>query len=242
MSGRRATASVAATAAVVVVLAACGQRSGAHVVAQLSPTAPPVATAATPPTIPPTVSPPPRTSGVSAGDPGRTAGPPSPTPDAMAAASASERSPEPWDDATRQRQPAASPPAAPDPGAPLWGRTFASVRVTEQGRQKALASGTRLRVNPFKRDGEGGIRYSGDCNVAGASLAVSPTRFDVGDDGASTAVGCPEDQQQQGEWFWRFVTSDPHWSLSKDHRFLELTSGDTVILFEEHPWPPYGEE
>lgn len=248
MRTQRPTLHVAVSVAAVIALTGCGQRSDARTAVHSSPAA---AVAAAPQTTAPAAAeapsptpavPDPPSDAAQTADDG--AASPSPGPAVAAGdgggadAGSKPQAPRP----RRDESPAPATPAPSDPGSPLWGRTFASVRVTEDGRRKALVADTRLRVNPFRRSGEGQIRYSGDCNTAGASLTVTTTRFDVGEDGGSTAMGCPEDQQQQGDWFRQFVTSDPQWSLSKDQRFLKLTSGDIVILFEEHPWPPYGDD
>ena len=43
---------------------------------------------------------------------------------------------------------------------------------------------------------------------------------------------------KQEQCFVEFMYSDPQWDLSGEVAHLRLTSGDTLIVFEEHRWPP----
>lgn len=116
----------------------------------------------------------------------------------------------------------------PDPGAPLWGRSFVSTSVTEGGRDHPLVAGTDITVTFERSEGNGGARWNAGCNTAGAPLTVHPDRLDLGEIG-STAVGCPTDRADQDRWVSDFFGADPYWRLDADG--LTLTSGDRVIRF-----------
>lgn len=124
-----------------------------------------------------------------------------------------------------------------DPAQRLWDRSFASVRVTENGQQKPLVEDSRLLVDPYK-DPRQAVRFNGGCNTGGASVRITDERFLFGDDGGSSAAHCGNERMDQEQWLVDFMYSDPAWALSRDGRHLRLTSGATVIVFEEHPWPP----
>lgn len=129
----------------------------------------------------------------------------------------------------------------PDPGTALWNRTFASVRVTEDRARRPLAPGTRLRINPAVDRGTRLLRYGGSCNTGGASLRITSDRFVVADDGAMSSASCGAERDAQESWYVAFLHTSPSWRLSQDGTRLTLTSGDTVVVFEEHPWPPWSD-
>ena len=137
------------------------------------------------------------------------------------------------DDPTEQ----AAPPS--DPGERLWERSFAATRVTEGGDERPIVDGTTLRLQPFRANGESTLRYSGDCNTGGSPLTITEWRFVVANSGESSAAGCPEDETAQGDWYRAFLMSDPAWQLTPNGERLTLTQGDTTIVFEPRPWPPF---
>jgi heat shock protein HslJ len=47
----------------------------------------------------------------------------------------------------------------------LWGRTFVSVAVTEDGEPRPLIPGTRIELTFGQREDEGGIRWKAGCNI-----------------------------------------------------------------------------
>jgi hypothetical protein len=136
--------------------------------------------------------------------------------------------------------PASEPPRDDDDGEPaahLWGRSFASVRIVEDGSRREHADGASVLVNPYRRDGKTFVRWNGGCNTGGASVTITATRFMVADDGSQSAAYCnPESRMEQEEWFNDFMHGSPHWELADG--ILTLSHRDTVITFEERRWPP----
>ncbi len=106
----------------------------------------------------------------------------------------------------------------------LWGRTFLSVAVTEDGAERALVEGTRIELS-FDDDGRNLGAHAG-CNHMGAEVEIDGERLRVGDI-AQTLIGCPSDLEEQDRWLDGFLRSDPRWSLAGDA--LTLTSGGTEI-------------
>lgn len=140
---------------------------------------------------------------------------------------------QPLDTATSEEAPS-------DPAAGLWERQYAAVRITRKGAPQPFADGARPLLNPFRdRDGGDNVRWNGGCNTAGASVTITQTRFEVGDDAASTSAYCePRERMTQEAWFSRFMQRDPAWQASEDATYLRLSHGVVVIDFKEHPWPP----
>lgn len=126
----------------------------------------------------------------------------------------------------------------PAPGADLWGRSFASVRITEDGKKRAPADGARILVNPYRRDGTGQLRYNGGCNTGGGRLRITATRFRIGERGATAMMCSPDGRMDQEAWFTEFLDTDPHWRWSEDRMQLLLFNDNVSIAFEDHHWPP----
>ncbi len=112
----------------------------------------------------------------------------------------------------------------------LWGRTFASVAVTEDNRPRPLVADTRIELTFEKRGDEGGMRWQAGCNIAGSSVEIAAERLLVGDEIAGTSQGCRDELHEQDEWLMGFFRSDPHWELHDER--LTLTSGVIVIELE----------
>jgi heat shock protein HslJ len=115
--------------------------------------------------------------------------------------------------------------------ADLWGRTFVSVAVTEDGESRPLVAGTRIKVTFEKREGGGGLRWQADCNIQGAGVEITPDRLVLTEGVSGTAQDCGDELHRQDEWLADFFGSDPYWFLT-DKR-LALTTGETVIELEE---------
>jgi hypothetical protein len=125
----------------------------------------------------------------------------------------------------------------PDPSS-LYGRSFASTRIIQDGEPRPHADGASVLITPYRRDGTTYVRWNGGCNTGGASVTITETRFLVGNDGAQTDMYCnPESRMEQEQWFNRFMHRDLQWEQSDDGT-VTLTAGDTVITFEERRWPP----
>ena len=139
-------------------------------------------------------------------------------------------------DTTKRRPAEASPTPEPErqprreDASRLWGRTFVSRSVTDDGSRVELVDGTRIRVSFEQRRAGDSVRWHAGCNTAGGKVAVSPDRLDVTEI-ASTAVGCPDERQRQDAWVNRFFGSRPFWRLAGDR--LTLRVDDTVIRFRE---------
>ena len=226
-------------------LVGCGQRPGIHLTSAGAPQVTVGPSLAVPtPTATPAPEPQPTPSPVE-----QTAAP-EPTPDSQLAPVAqpatqtpseaeSESEPPPKAPAPGDDDPTEQPAAPSDPGERLWGRSFAATRVTEGGRERPIVEGTTLRLQPFRANGESTLRYSGDCNTGGSPLRITHERFVVSNRGESSAAGCPADETAQGDWYRAFLMSDPAWQLTPNGERLTLTQGDTTIIFDQRPWPPY---
>jgi heat shock protein HslJ len=108
----------------------------------------------------------------------------------------------------------------------LWGQSFVSTAVTEDGEPRPLVHGTRIRVTFEERKDQGIVRWQADCNTFGADVQITADVLRVGEI-EGTAMGCRDDLHEQDEWLTGFIGADPRWRLS-DAR-LTLTSGETVI-------------
>jgi heat shock protein HslJ len=110
--------------------------------------------------------------------------------------------------------------------ADLWGRSFVSQAITENGVPRPLVPETRLEV-VFRRTS---IGWEAGCNSSGGDLEATEDHLLVSNV-VSTLIGCPDDLAQQDSWLSRFFVSDPSWMLEGDR--LTLMSDDTVIELQE---------
>lgn len=113
--------------------------------------------------------------------------------------------------------------------ADLWGRTFISTVVTEDGEPRPLVPDTRIRVTFEEREERGVVRWEAGCNTFGGEVEIGAERLLVGEI-TGTEIGCPDELHEQDNWLGGFLGSDPRWRSSDDR--LTLTSGDTVIELE----------
>lgn len=112
----------------------------------------------------------------------------------------------------------------PGPGAvdELPGRTFLSTGVTEDGRERALVEGTRVRLS-FEEDQ---LTAQAGCNTmfAGYRLEDEVLRVDgVG----GTEMGCPEALMAQDTWLVDLLGSAP--VVAVDGDTVTLTGGGTML-------------
>ena len=104
------------------------------------------------------------------------------------------------------------------PGDP-WGRDFLSTAVTEEGAERPLVGGTRIRLG-FTDDGR--LVAHGGCNTMGGQAEIRDGRLMVGDL-ATTEMGCDADRHAQDEWLARFLGGEPRLELEGSQMTL---SGD----------------
>jgi heat shock protein HslJ len=104
----------------------------------------------------------------------------------------------------------------------LDGRVFLSTSVTQDGADRPLVPGTRIRLG----FGDGGLTASAGCNTMGGTV-----RLDGGvlvlDGGAMTEMGCDEPRHAQDSWLFEILAGRPTVRLAGNE--LEIQSGGTVI-------------
>lgn len=142
----------------------------------------------------------------------------------------------------------------------LW-RTFTSVAVTEEGRQRELVGDTPIRItfDPDRAsrrhhqagvervDADAALTWRAGCNRFESLVDVhadrlvlrpSPTLEDEENaDVFGTHMGCSPEAHEQDDWLLDFFVAEPRWQLVNDDR-LSLRVDDTAIVFEERPWEP----
>jgi heat shock protein HslJ len=107
-------------------------------------------------------------------------------------------------------------------GSDLWGRTFLSTAITENGQDRPLVPGTRLRLT-FQ---DGDVRADAGCNHLTGPVRVDGGRL-AADRFATTDMFCDAARQEQDAWLARFLGAGPTWRLEGDD--LVLSTGDTEI-------------
>ena len=107
-------------------------------------------------------------------------------------------------------------------GTALEGTTFLSTGVTEDGQDRPLVDGTRIRIG-FN---DGQLSANAGCNIFGGSYRLEGDRLIV-EGGSMTEMGCDEERSAQDEWLFGLLGSQP--TLSRDGDELVLTADDTVI-------------
>jgi len=109
-------------------------------------------------------------------------------------------------------------------GGSLTGRTFLSTSVTENGKPRALAPHTRIRLQ-FTNDGR--LSFDAGCNSSQAKVSTADGRLTLGKEMSSTLIGCMEPLQSQDAWVGSVIAAKPAWKLDGDK--LELTTSSTTI-------------
>ena len=104
----------------------------------------------------------------------------------------------------------------------LAGRTFLSVGITENGAPKALADGTRIRLD-FK---DGAISANAGCNQIGGEFRLQNGLLVLGDL-SQTEMGCDPDRMAQDTWLVGVLGSKPRLTLTGDQ--LSIDAGSVVI-------------
>ncbi|MET9274142.1 META domain-containing protein [Kribbella sp. NPDC003557] len=119
-------------------------------------------------------------------------------------------------------------------GAALTGRTFLSTSVTENGKPRALAKGTRIRLQ-FTEDGR--LSFDAGCNSSQAKVSTSDGHLSLDKEMTSTLIGCMEPLQSQDGWVAGVIAAKPAWKLDGDK--LELsTSTATISLLDRQTAEP----
>jgi heat shock protein HslJ len=104
----------------------------------------------------------------------------------------------------------------------LWGRTFLSTTITENGRTRPLVPGTTLRLT-FQ---DGSLSAHAGCNHLKGRVSVEGGRLAV-DRFASTRMACDAPLEEQDAWLAGFLGEGPTWRL--DGEDLVLTTADTEV-------------
>lgn len=107
-------------------------------------------------------------------------------------------------------------------GPAVEGRTFLSTAVTEDGRPRELADGSRISLS-FE---DGQLRASAGCNTMGGAYTLEGQTLAAGPL-AMTEMGCAPALMEQDAWLADLLTGGPALALDGDE--LALTSGSTVV-------------
>jgi len=110
-------------------------------------------------------------------------------------------------------------------GGGLWGHTFLSTSVTDQGRPRPLVPGSRI-VLGF--DAGRRLTAQAGCNHLGGSVRLDGDRLVLGEV-EMTEMGCDQPRLEQDSWLAAFLGADPTWRLSADA--LVLQDAGTSITF-----------
>ncbi len=116
----------------------------------------------------------------------------------------------------------------------MQGRAFTSTSVTEQGKPRALVTGTALELR-FTDDGR--LLARAGCNQMQGKVSLDGGKLAL--DGFSmTAMGCPNpDLHTQDEWVSKVLGATPSWRMDGEN--MVITGSDAEIkLAPEAPVPP----
>ncbi|MEV4512243.1 META domain-containing protein [Dactylosporangium sp. NPDC049525] len=118
--------------------------------------------------------------------------------------------------------------AAPAEGLP-WGHTYLSTAVTEQGKPRQLAAGTRIEL----RFGDGGrLLVLAGCNTMQAKARLDGDRLVLGEM-AMTAMGCAAPLGAQDTWVATFLGGKPAWRVTGDELVLDGAGISMTLLDRE---------
>ncbi|MQA62226.1 MAG: META domain-containing protein [Actinophytocola sp.] len=107
-------------------------------------------------------------------------------------------------------------------------RTFLSTSVTEDGKDRPLVRGTRIRLTI---DNER-LSVDAGCNSLSGNARLDGDRLVV-DNMGGTEMGCEPELADQDSWLSGFLTGGPSWRLEGDT--LRLTMGGTTIELLDRP-------
>lgn len=132
-------------------------------------------------------------------------------------------------------QGSADPGDAASPGASaLTGRAFLSTAVTQDGADRPLVAGSRIRLD-FSTEGQVGIQAG--CNSMSGRYRLEGDRLTLTDGLTSTEMGCPQPLMEQDTWISGLLTGGVRLTVDGDR--LTVTGGTTTIrLLDERTAVP----
>jgi heat shock protein HslJ len=115
-------------------------------------------------------------------------------------------------------------PGSPGPsGTNLFGRTYLSTSVTENGQPRKLAEKTQVRLQFFD---DGRLMASVGCNSMGGPVNLDGGKISVSEM-PMTGMGCDQERHEQDTWLAKFLGSKPSWRTDGD----KLTvSSDSIVI------------
>lgn len=117
--------------------------------------------------------------------------------------------------------------AAGDAGGSPVGTSYLSVQVTEDGKDKPLAPGTRLRLD-FPKDGV--LGFNAGCNQMGGDVSLDGGTVAMASYGG-TEMSCGPAVDAQEKWLGELLADHPTWKLEGDR--LTITRGSTTIVLQD---------
>ena len=108
----------------------------------------------------------------------------------------------------------------------LDGTEWLSTGVTEDGADRPLVEGTRIRL----AFADGQLSASAGCNSIGGDYRIDDGLL-VFEGGGMTEMGCDEERHAQDDWLFSFLGSHP--AIAREGDKLTLTSGDVVVALQD---------
>jgi heat shock protein HslJ len=112
------------------------------------------------------------------------------------------------------------------PGAGLDGTEWLSTAVTEDGADRPLVDGTRIRLD----FADGQLGASAGCNTFGGPYRIEDGLLIV-EGGAMTEMGCDDERHAQDDWLFGFLGAGP--SVAQEGDTLTLSADGTVITLQD---------
>jgi heat shock protein HslJ len=109
---------------------------------------------------------------------------------------------------------------------PFDATEWLSTAVTEDGADRPLVDGTRIRLS-FT---DGQVAASAGCNTMGGAYRIEEGLLVV-EGGGMTEMGCDEERHAQDDWLFGFLGSQP--AVAQEGDKLTLTSDETVIALQD---------
>jgi heat shock protein HslJ len=116
--------------------------------------------------------------------------------------------------------------AVPGAGDPLDGHEYLSTSVTEDGADRPLVEGTRIRIS-FD---DGQLGASAGCNTMGGTYRIEGGVL-VFEGGGMTEMGCDEPRHAQDDWLMGVLGSRP--TVAQSGTDLTLSADGTVITLQD---------
>ncbi|MFC0628806.1 META domain-containing protein [Kribbella deserti] len=113
----------------------------------------------------------------------------------------------------------------------LRDRTFLSTSITENGKPRALAPRTKVRLQ-FTADGR--LIADAGCNSMQSPVTTSGGTLTV-EDLATTEMGCDAARHAQDEWLHKVLRAKPSWQVEGDR--LTVTSATTTLVLTDATEP-----